>query len=204
MPVERPTIIHLPPSEGAGNNRQSEPEQTQSQEITTRPSRIPDQKIAFVQRAYAAGADDRLKDRLRLFMAHAVTKPHLILQELAPYADVKSAERPRSLWDTGIRVLWEASPPELQQQYPLNILLRHRNTGVPFSPERRAHIGAAHKGKKYSPETRAKIATARIGKKHSPESRALMSAEHRKYWERRRQQEAPQVVTDSNSPKPSR
>jgi NUMOD3 motif len=119
-----------------------------------------------------------------------VTKPHLTLQELAPFADVGSAERARGLWNTGLRTLWEASPPELQQQYPLDILRRHRSTGVPISAERKARIGEAHKGKQYSTETRAKIGAGKKGKKHSPKTREQMSAARRKYWERRRQQEA--------------
>lgn len=186
MPVERPRIIQLPPVEKTVNTGQNETQPIQSPESYTKPSRMPDQKIAFVQRAFAAGADERLDDRLRLFMAHAVTKPYLILQELAPYAGVRSAERPRSLLDIGIRVLWEASPRELQQQYPLNILRRHRNTGVPISAERKARIGAAHKGKQYSPDTRAKISEARKGKYHTPATKALMSVGQLKAWERRK------------------
>jgi hypothetical protein len=43
--------------------------------------------------------------------------------------------------------------------------------GVPmsFSPEHRAKIGAASRGRKASAETRAKLSAARKGKKQSPE-----------------------------------
>ena len=44
-----------------------------------------------------------------------------------------------------------------------------------YSPETRARMSEAQKGKKHSPETRAKISEARKGKKHSPESRAKIS-----------------------------
>jgi hypothetical protein len=86
-----------------------------------RQSRISDQKIAFVQHAFASGADDLLNERQRIFLAHAVTKPHLTLQELVPFAGVGTASTVGQLWNTGVKALWQASPPELQQQYPLDL-----------------------------------------------------------------------------------
>jgi hypothetical protein len=165
------------------------------QESAAKQSRIPDQKIVFVQHAFASGADDRLDERRRIFLAHAVTKPHLTLQELAPFAGVHTAERARQLWDSGLKALWQASPPELQQQYPLDLLRRHRLAGVPLSAEHRAHTSEAMKGRQHSPETRAKIAAgnrnkgnrltpeqrahiseAQTGRQHSPETRAKIAA----------------------------
>ncbi len=47
--------------------------------------------------------------------------------------------------------------------------------GYRQSPEHRAKIGKAHKGKTLSPETRAKIGKANQGKTRSPETRAKIS-----------------------------
>ncbi len=142
-------------------------------------SRISDQQLAFVQQAYAAGASEKLDERQRIFMAHAVTKPQLTLRELAPFTGV-SLQRTHKLLKTGFQTLWEASPLELQQQYPLDILLRHKLTGIPrtFSPEHKAKISVAKKGKSFSPEHKAKIGEALRGKTRrpfSPETRAKMS-----------------------------
>jgi hypothetical protein len=111
------------------------------QEKAAKPSRIPDQTIAFVQRAFSEGADDKLNQRLRILLAHAVTKPHLPLQELASFAGVRTAERTRQLCSSAIKALWLASPQELQQRYPLaDLLRRKRGTRTPHSPEARAKI----------------------------------------------------------------
>jgi hypothetical protein len=96
------------------------------QKEAEKPSRIPDIKIAFIQHAFASGADERLDERRRMFLAHAVTKPHLTLQELAPFAGVGTAEGASHVWSTGLRALWQAAPPELQQRYPLDLLLLTR------------------------------------------------------------------------------
>ena len=45
-----------------------------------------------------------------------------------------------------------------------------------LSPETRAKIAAAHKGRALSPEHRAKIAAANTGRTLSPETRAKISA----------------------------
>jgi hypothetical protein len=178
---------------GEGNPSVASVEQ-KAEGNAARPSRIPDYKSAFVQQAYAVGADKSLDERLRLFIAHAVTKPHLKLQELAPFAGVTTAEMARHLWDKGLRALWEASPPELQQQYPLDLLRRHRSTGVPFSADRRAHLSETHKGKPLSAERRAKLIATHTGKKRSPETRARLSVALRKSWERRKQQQAADLI----------
>jgi hypothetical protein len=84
MPVERQRIIQLPLPTEAANSSQAETQAAHSQKSAARPSRMPDFKIAFAQQAYAAGADKALlepcDERLRLFMAHAVTKPELTLK----------------------------------------------------------------------------------------------------------------------------
>ena len=49
-------------------------------------------------------------------------------------------------------------------------------SGRVVSPEARAKISAAQKGRNRSPETRAKLSAANKGRKHSPEHRAKMSA----------------------------
>ncbi len=56
--------------------------------------------------------------------------------------------------------------------YNLDTFIQDRRV---VSPETRAKISAACKGKKFSDETRAKISAAKMGKKHSPEARAAMS-----------------------------
>jgi hypothetical protein len=50
---------------------------------------------------------------------------------------------------------------------------KHRR---PHSPETRAKISAAHKGKALSPEHRARISAARKGRPCSPETRAKIAA----------------------------
>lgn len=47
------------------------------------------------------------------------------------------------------------------------------------SPETRARMGAAHKGKTMSPEVRAKIGIAQIGRKHPAEVRARISTSNK-------------------------
>mgnify|MGYP001575521473 CR=1 FL=1 len=70
--------------------------------------------------------------------------------------------------------------------------------GKTLSFEHRARIGAAQKGKTLSPEHRAKIRLARIGKTHSPETRANMSAAQRSRWAAQRlaagAEKRPQVI----------
>ena len=50
------------------------------------------------------------------------------------------------------------------------------NPRRPLSPEHRAKIGAASRGRTHSPETRAKMSAAHKGHEVSPETRARMSA----------------------------
>jgi hypothetical protein len=173
-----------PKQQSREGNPSASPVEQKAEGNAAKPSRIPDQKIAFVQRAYAAGADKSLDERLRFFMAHAVAKPHLTLKELAPLAGVGTAERARGLLETGFRTLYDASPTELQQQYPLEFLLRHRSYGVPYSAERKAQWSEAMQrsgGWKRAGE-------AREGRKLSHETRTRMSEAKRKYWERRRKE----------------
>ena len=180
-------------------------------------SRISDRTITFVQHTFASGADDRLDERRRTFLAHVVTKPYLTLKDLALFAGVGTEEGARQLWDSSLKALWQASPPELQQQYPLVDLSRrirrgsqrgphtpeHRarlsaaNKAKKLSPEARAKISAANKGKKRSPEARAKISAANKGKQFSPETRALISEGLRKSWHRRKQEENIQIFPPS-------
>jgi hypothetical protein len=49
-------------------------------------------------------------------------------------------------------------------------------SGFTHSPETRAKLSAANKGKTLSPETREKLSAARKGETFSPETRAKMSA----------------------------
>jgi hypothetical protein len=158
------------------------------QEKAAKPSRIPDQTIAFAQHAFSCGVDDRLDARDRIFLAHVVTKPHLTFRELAPFAGVGTAEGALMLWKRSIRALWLASAPEHQAHYPLADLLRRgQGVGIPRSPEIRARISEA---KKDTP--------------HSPKHRAHISEGQRKRWERRKQQPAEaHVIFDAHSRQPS-
>lgn len=54
-----------------------------------------------------------------------------------------------------------------------------RQAGFKLSPETRAKMAAAQKGRVVSPETRAKIGAANRGRKCSDEARAKMSASRR-------------------------
>lgn len=159
-------------------------EHTTQQESTAKKSRMPNRVIAFVQHAFASGADDKLDERLRLFLAHAVTKPHLTLQELAPLADVGTKERSRQLLQDGLLELWLGSPEELQERYPITGLLRKNRIRIrkPFSPEHRANLSKAN-----------------MGKRHSPERRANTSEAMRRWWERKKKLKDAQVIFDANS-----
>jgi len=53
-----------------------------------------------------------------------------------------------------------------------------RQAGFKHSPETKAKMSAAQKGRAVSPETRAKIGAANRGRKFSDESRAKMGASH--------------------------
>jgi hypothetical protein len=188
-----PESQHTPHEGGNGapgtpiilNERAKPPPESQEGNLPVSPPRIPEQTIIFVQHAYASGADESLKERQRIFIAHAVTKPHLTLKELAPFADVGTAESARHIWDTGLQALWQASPPELQQQYPLDLLRRHRSKGVPFSTEHRTHWSEARQRS----GAWERAGTAKKGKRLSRVTRARMSEAKRKYWERRKQQQ---------------
>jgi hypothetical protein len=134
--TERPRIIYLP--------QHTETSPSESHETATKSPQLTDRTIAFIQHSYAAGADEELDERRRLLLARAAAEPHKTLQELAPYAGVSTKERVRQLSDTGIRTLYEADPPELQQRYDLNSLLRSRHKGaregVPMSAETKARL----------------------------------------------------------------
>jgi hypothetical protein len=156
----------------------------------TRPSRIPEQTITFIQAAFASDAHDNLDTRDKRFLAHVVANPHLSLQELASFAGIGTREGARRIWKTGLSALWLASPPELQARYPI-ARLSGRKRGTygkrrPPSPETRAKLRAAQTGRKLSPETRARMRQAQTGKRHSAETRAQMTASQRKRWKLRK------------------
>ena len=184
-----------PPPESAEGNPLISPLEQKEEENATKLSRIPEHIIVFVQHAYASGADESLKERQRIFLAHAITKPDLTFEELAPFMGRK-AEAARHLWNTSLIQLWQSSPSELQQKYPLNLLIGRRRKGqpgVPLSPETRRLLSESHKGRPGRPhtaESKAKIGKGRLGKKHTPEIKARLSEAKRKYWERKKQQEA--------------
>jgi hypothetical protein len=54
-----------------------------------------------------------------------------------------------------------------------------QRAGSPRSPEAKAKMSAAHRGKILSPETKAKLAAALRGKTHSPEAKAKIGAAFR-------------------------
>ncbi len=187
-PKEQPTVSSHGLSEQGG---------------AAKPSRIPDYKIAFIQLSFAASADESLDERLRLLLAHAATKPHLTLEELAPFAGVRTGERINQLLNTGVQLLWQNDPPELQQRYPLELLRRHRSKGVAFSAEHRAKAIEARRGKPLTSKQLAHLSglhESRKGKPHSSETRTRMREAQQKRREHEKQQQAEQVIFDAKSP----
>lgn len=161
----------------------------------TKPPRIPDQEIAFLQHAFAVGADKSLPERLRFFMAHGATKPHLTLAELALFADVTSGVRAGQLWVEGRQGLWQNLSPEDQQRYPLALFQRHRAKGVPISSEKKTRLIEANKGKPLSAKRIAHLERLHASLKNKPftrEHRAALKEAKRKYWENRKREQTEQ------------
>lgn len=115
---------------------------------------------------------ERLKDHLtsayrssspkRMWMRELLTsglQPEMIVLETVPYAFWEEAER---YWIAKMR----------ERGVPLLNVFHgglDGGRGIPKSPEHRAKIGQAHKGRKFSATTRAKMSAARRGWRPSPE-----------------------------------
>jgi NUMOD3 motif len=194
-------LCYTPTSMSQGERQPIPSQKISGNEQAEKPSRIPDRTIAFVQKAFAAGADGKLTEPQKIFIAHVVAKPDLTLQEQAPYAGVATAVEANNVLKRVYKILWQASPPELKQQTTIIDLARrnrripHNAKRIPFTAEHRAklseakknrdlspaeleHVNKLHelrKGSQHSPETRARMSEALKGKKHSPETRAKMS-----------------------------
>jgi hypothetical protein len=153
-----------------------------------KPSRIPDNVIAFVQHAFASGAGDRLEEKLRFFVAHAITKPHLTLEELSPFGGFGypgTASSASNLLKEGILQLWLESPEELQARNRIADLLNKTRKRISLSEEARQLMSEMHTGHTHTSETRVKMSEAR-----------------RKYLERRKQQQTEQQQTTQVFPSP--
>jgi hypothetical protein len=150
----------------------------------TRPSRIPEQTIAFIQAAFATAAVTKLNPRDRRFLAHVVANPLLSMHQLAPFAGIRTRQGAHRIWKAGLQTLWLASPPELQSRYLLAELFgRKRGTFRPHSPQTKAKLRVAQLGRKASPETLERYRQAHLGKRFCAETRARMRASQRRRWE---------------------
>lgn len=98
------------------------------------------------------------------------------------------------------RFIQETRAATREHGYNLDTFIQDRRV---VSPETRAKISAACKGKKFSDETRAKISAAKMGKKHSPEARAAMSLAQtgRKHSEETLQKFRTRIQTDETKAK---
>jgi hypothetical protein len=147
----------------------------------SKPSRIPEQTIAFVQTALTTAAAEKLNPRDRRFLAQVVANPYLSLQALAPFAGIQTRQGAHRIWKAGLHVLWLASPPELQTRYPLTELFgRKRGIFRPHSAQTRAKLRAAQLGRKLSAQTRERMRQAQTGHRISPKARERMKASQRR------------------------
>ena len=98
------------------------------------------------------------------------------------------------------RFIQESRAGTREHGYNLDTIIQGRRV---VSPETRAKISAACKGRKLSDETRAKISAAKMGKKHSPEARAAMSLAQtgRKHSEETLQKFRTRIQTDETKAK---
>ena len=98
------------------------------------------------------------------------------------------------------RFIQETRAATREHGYNLDTFIQDRRV---VSPETRAKISAACKGRKLSDETRAKISAAKMGKKHSPEARAAMSLAQtgRKHSEETLQKFRTRIQTDETKAK---
>ena len=154
---------------------------------SAKPSRIPKLTIAFVQAAFATATAEKLDTRDRRFLAHVVANPLLSLQQLAPFAGIRTRQNAHRIWKAGLETLWLASPSELQARYPLAELFgRKRGTFRPHSPQTRAKLRAAQLGRKVSLETLERYRQAQTGKRHSSETKARMRKSQLRRWKLRK------------------
>jgi hypothetical protein len=151
-------------------------------------SRIPEQTITFVQAALATAAAEKLDPRDRRFLAYVVANPLLTMQQLAPFAGIRTRQGAHRIWKAGLQTLWQASPAEIQERYPLTELIRRKNGRFrPHTPQTRAKLRAAQLGRKISPETLERYRQAQTGKRHSSETKARMRKSQLRRWKLRKQ-----------------
>ncbi len=154
-----------------------------------KPSRLSAQAIAFVKTALTSNAAEKLDPRDRRYLAHVVGNPQLTFQELASFASIRTRQGAHRIWKAGLHTLWMASPPDIQNRYPLAKLLNRRHGRFrSHTPQTRAKLRAAQLGKKVSPETLERYRQAQRGKRHSVVARERMRASQLKRWKLRKQQ----------------
>jgi len=113
------------------------------------------------------------------------------LDSLRDVAGVTTRERVRQIIVEGLRTIHEKIPPELKEHYNLGeILSLDYGKKTIFSPEARAKISAAHKGRPspmrgrtHSQETRDRMSAAHKGRTHSQETRDRISAALKNKWQ---------------------
>ena len=103
----------------------AEKTQQEVQKGYNRPSLLRDEDIAFIQHAFARGADEKLDERTRLLIARNVNNPSLTQEQLSTFIGL-TTQGTNQILKKGLQILWQASPPELQQRYPEDIINRDR------------------------------------------------------------------------------
>jgi group I intron endonuclease len=89
-------------------------------------------------------------------------------------------EETRQKMSLAHKLRWESISPETRQQYTERMRAPGPwNTGKKLSPEHRAKVGAAGKGRIQTPEKRAKLSALQKGRIKSPEERANLSTGHK-------------------------
>lgn len=184
--------------------------------------RLPEATRAFVQRAFAHGVVEKIDgekklenpkkqeqwERRKWLLVRHVVEDSLTLEELKKYAGVTTRERARKLYITALTTIWEASPSELQRQFPAEEVLVGKKSKAPgqakLREETKLKISASlraseaailHRilvlhpslrGKAHSVEARANMSRAHKGKSLPPEHRANIAEAIRQKWEVRK------------------
>ncbi len=178
-----------------------------------KPSRIPDETIAFLKRATEYGATTRIAERQRSIIDLVKDNSGFTLQELAEQTGI-SVLGVSKLLRVSIKRTWEETPEFVREDFPpLEELLRRRKRGVSLgkhTPEHNANSGAGlrrrqERRKEETPEWFTSLAelpqvSFEEKKQYSPERRANISKGVRRHNELRKQQQASGVVFDANSP----
>jgi hypothetical protein len=123
----------------AGNT--AKPNTTESQKI--KKPRLPKETRDFVEQSFDLGTTNVLDERRKRMLAEYVFNDSLTFEALKLSAGT-GKERARELYLQALTRIWKASPPEVQQQFPKEDVLRGKsNRGRKFSDEHKANLSRA-------------------------------------------------------------